>query len=395
MKKIYQNLAKIIKHLEILNDVFSQKDNYTNKDDYSFYLDNLKKLTEISRDIGLYNQMYSEYDRQMELADMIEYIFFSRGIFSLISNNKLVEKNIPKFLELLLRFVNLLMLYEIITTDNKMRRAFLNKLKKEIVEIKQEAGFDKLLKWNQWVGLTKEDTKKDAPAKYFDSILPKTAGGLWHEILVYAFILRFNIGYIFPLLLHQKIISRDQKLSPPDFIILTKRTRRYYGIEIGYLKERQLVGFTGPTGIAIIPIDTNNVRISDRCPICKKWIGICPKVIEDFSNPNYKIKRPEIRCLYDCDRYSIAEKIEGKCPYIKFIDYKKIFDDKKLHNHYNCVINKIKKTIIKDIITKHKLKKEDFITIKIIPHDPEDVRTKKIRYLTTDYLYYPELVVLM
>ncbi len=387
MKKVYKNLINSVKHLKILNEVFSIQDNYSDKKDYQIYVENLEKFSKIDEEINFSEELYSQYGRQMKLADVIEYTFFSRGIFSLINNrNQLIEKNIPKFLELLLRFTNLLMLYEVATTDQKIRKAFLLKIKKEIKEIGSEKDFNKLLKWNKWVGLTEKETSKEAPSDYFDSILPKTAGGLWHEMLVYAFILRFDIGYIFPLLLHQKIISLNKKLSPPDLIILRKDTKKYYGIEIGNLKERQSGGFMLPSGIPVIPLDTLNSRISDRCPACKKWIGICPKVISDFSNPNYKIERIEVRCLYDCDRYTLAEKIEGKCPYIKYFN--------KLHYHYSCVLSKEKKKIIKDIISKHKLKGKKIIDIlknKNLPSDDRQIRTKKINYLKTHYPWYQEL----
>ncbi len=390
MKRIFEKTIDSIKHLEALHDVFLNRNNYSDKNDHSLYVENLKEISKISKEIDFYEELYSETGRQMKLADIIEYIFFSRGIFSLINGkNQLIKNNIPKFIELILRFVNLLMLYEVMTVDSKIRKSFLNKLKKEIKDIVNEKEFDKLLKWGKRVGLKDEDTPKGAPSSYFDSILPKTAGGLWHEMLVYIFILRFNIGYIFPLLLHQKIISLDEKLSPPDLIILHKSRNNYFGIEIGTLKERQSGGFMAPSGIPVIPLDTLNCRISDRCPACKKWIGICPKVIDEFSNPSYKIERTEIRCLYDCDRYTLKEKLNGGCPYMKCYD--------KLHYHYQCVVSKKRGLIIDDIIKKHRFEKQNFIDllnnkeIKNLPFNEGNIRSKKINYLITHYLWYPEL----
>lgn len=386
MEKVYKSLINSVEHLKILDEIFSVPDNYSDKKDYQLYAENLEKFSEIDKEINFSQELYSQYGRQMKLADVIEYIFFSRGIFSVINDrNQLIEENIPKFLELVLRFTNLLMLYEITTTDQKIRKAFLLKIKKNIKEVGDEKDFDKLLNWDKWVGLTEKETPKGAPSEYFDSILPKTAGGLWHEMLVYAFILRYDIGYIFPLLLHQKIVSLNKKLSPPDLIILRKDTKRYFGIEIGNLKERQSGGFMVPSGIPVVPLDTMNCRISDRCPTCKKWIGICPKVIKDFSDPKHKINRTEVRCLYDCDRYTLAEKIDGKCPYIKYFN--------GLHHHYNCVGEKEKKKIIADIIAKHKVKETELADVlknKNLPSDTE-IRSKKINYLKTHYLWYQEL----
>ena len=86
------------------------------------------------------------------------------------------------------------------------------------------------------------------------------------------------------------------------------KTYRFYGIEIGGLKERQSGGFMAPSGIPIIPIDTLNARTSDRCPTCSRWIGICPKVVRDFSNTNIdetgRKLTNEIRCLTECDIYT-------------------------------------------------------------------------------------------
>lgn len=389
MERAYKSLSISAQHLVLLNQAFMERTNYSDEKDFEIYIENLQLVSDIGDKIGLPEELYSYQDRQMKLADIIEYMFFSRGIFTLINNrNQLIKQNIPYFLELIMRFVNLLMVYEIMTIDNKMRNAFLDTLSKGIKDVPMEEDFTSLRKWNKWVGLTEKETPKGAPSAYFDSLLPKTAGGLWHEMLVYAFLLRFNVGYIFPLLLHQKVISLDQKLSPPDIIILHKKTNRYYGIEVGNLKERQSGGFMAPTGIPVIPLDTLNCRISDRCPTCKKWIGICPKVINDFSNCEYKIGRIEIRCLYDCDKYSLDEKLGGKCLYMKYYD--------KLHYHYRCLVNKEREGVISDIISKHRIERSKLIEMiekkeKNLPFEPDNIRSKKINYLITHYLWYPEL----
>lgn len=413
--EIYNKLEKIKQHLEKLHLTFMEKNNYTDKHDYMLYKYNYCKFDKLTKKVLKYkkinsniinlnfsDEIYHQVDRQMKLADIIEYIFFSRGIYIIFQNNTFKQERIKDYLELILRFVNLLMQYEVLTVDSKLRKKLLESLK-EI--IKDDIGFNKLKEWEEEVGLPSQD--KNAPSEYFDSLLPKTAGGLWHEMLVFAFILKYDIGYIFPLLLIQKPISLTNKLSPPDLIILHKNTYRYYGIEIGNLKERQSGGFMAPSGIPVIPIDTLNARISDRCPICKKWIGICDKVIEDFCNlGNLKVQN-EIRCLVDCNKYSLDDKINGKCPYMKFKYNGKIrgknfsFADNK-HHHYRCCINKgedIINTIksmeyyddlkkINELLQKNNLTEDE---TEFINENYEKLK-RKFNFLKTHSVYYSELI---
>lgn len=393
MDTLYKKLLLSIKHLSVLDDVFKNKTNYSNERDYNLYIQNITRFKKLCSEIKLDKELYSKNGRQMQLADILEYMFFSRGIFSLINgNNQLIHRYVPKYIELILRFVNMLILYEIMTVDNQLRQAFVSNLGDQIDEVAHEDEYLNLKQWQDNVGLRTKDPA-GAPSKYFDSILPKTAGGLWHEMLVYAFILRFNIGYIFPLLLHQKILSLDSKLSPPDLVILHKATSRYYGIEIGDLKERQSGGFMAPSGIPVIPINTRDNRSSDRCPICNKWIGLCPKIIEEFSDPAVNISRVEIRCLYDCDKYTLKAKIYGECPYMKYYD--------RLHNHFTCLVEKKKDELFANVLEKHKLDEDTLNnmiadeSIKNLPCDSNNIRSKKINYIITHHVWYPELATLI
>ena len=67
MKQAYQNISISIKHLFILNETFSDDDNFSNKDDHELYVENLKEIESISRKIGFASELYSEDDRQMKL----------------------------------------------------------------------------------------------------------------------------------------------------------------------------------------------------------------------------------------------------------------------------------------------------------------------------------------
>lgn len=362
MKSLNEKLELLVNHLKALDKTFSKKSNYSNVEDHKWFKSNYDRFESLAKDtsikhanikvsqdtsskqvnVSFSDEIYHQDDRQMKLADIIEYLFFSRGVYFIFQSNHFKRDRIKLFLELILRYVNLLMVFENITVDSKLRGVYLDNLESITND---EIGYKELREWSKSVGLP--SLPKDTPNEYFDSILPKTAGGLWHEMLVFAFILKYDIGYIFPLLLAQKPISLTHKLSPPDLVILHNKTYRFYGIEIGNLKERQTGGFSAPSGIPIIPIDTLNARISDRCPSCKKWIGICEKVIIDFCNTDEDMPEPinEIRCLVDCSQYTLEEKITGICPVMKFrsasesnINGTKFsFCDGK-HHHYKCCL---------------------------------------------------------
>jgi hypothetical protein len=432
MKSLNAKLELLTKHLKALDKTFLIRSNYSDPDDYSNYKLNHKEFENLAQDttskysnikissgqkdssrvnLSFSDEIYHQDSRQMKLADIIEYLFFSRGIYFIFQSNSFRPERVTIYLKLILRYVNLLMIFENVTVDKKLRNALLENLEGII---KKDIGYKELKKWKDPVGLPKSHPrqKPGSPNEFFDSILPKTAGGLWHEMLVFAFILKYDIGYIFPLLLTQKPISLENKLSPPDLIVLHNSTFRYYGIEIGNLKERQSGGFMAPSGIPVIPLDTLNARISDRCPSCSKWIGICEKVIEDFSNTSNVSNPPpnEIRCLTDCNKFSLKEKLEGKCSNIKFKYESKIdgvkydFADGK-HHHYKCCIKKDSKII--SSIKNHKkfndlVKLNTLILKNEITEDEANWKSlnypkikKAFNFLKTHSVYYSELISLI
>lgn len=360
MKEGYEKLKQSVKHLETLFEVFNDKDNFEKEEDFENHKINLDKFKDvISRseaiispsEVGFFNQLYSIKNRQMILADVLEYMFLSRVLFFLIPryNNLNVRKSkVEVFIKSILYFVNMLMDYEIMTVDNKMRKNFLEKLHISIPEIEYEEHFQTLLDYTGIVGLPSDVT--DAPKelnRYFDKLLPKTAGGLWHELLVFVFLLRNDLGYIVPLLLQQKLISGSGILTPPDFLIITPN-KNIYGIEVGTKKEIQSGSFSLITNIPTATIDTENSRCSDRCPICKKWIQFCDKVIGDYSRIDITIDKVEVKCLEDCQILPKEEILNGKCPYAKYSRNKTQTIDHlyttRLHYHYKCVLENLSDT---------------------------------------------------
>lgn len=345
MDKIYKNLKAAIEHLEAIDYSFNYHGNFKRIDKkvYEIYKQNLKLLDKTLTELIFYNELYHEKGRQMILADMIEYIFLGRGYYSIKNKD---DKS--KFIKAILRFVNILMSYEEITVNAKLRKAYLLTLANKIPRIKDEKNYYELLNFEKNVGLKKgESDASEEIDDYFDTLLPKTAGGLWHELLVYIFLLRSNIGYIIPLLLTQRILSLENNIVPPDFLIITE-DKHIYGIEVGTKKEIQSGAFSLQTAIPTATIDTINSRSSDRCPICKKWILFCDYIIERFSDLNYKIEKNEIRCLQECQLYNSDEISKGKCPYAKYSRQKAktlIYTQHQyangLHYHYNCVLQNL------------------------------------------------------
>jgi len=355
MKDIFQKMNSAVKHLEILHEVFLNKENFEDGEgaDYNIYKENEEKLRELLDELNFRGQLYSQKGRQMILADLLEYIFLGRGYYSMQS-----PKDKERFVKAILHFVNLLMCYETMTVSKALRNKFLEKLNEKVPETSDEELFINLKDFKGKVGLKRGESEasKDLD-KYFDSLLPKTAGGLWHELLVYIFLLRNNFGYIVPLLLSQRLVSLHGNIVPPDFLVIT-HDKHIYGIEVGTKKEIQSGSFSLETAIPTATIDTRNSRTSDRCPICKKWIPFCNFTIEKYSTFNIKITKSEVRCLDECQLYSKEDIAEGNCPHTKYYRGNKAKTLKHaqheyangLHYHYRCVLKQVSIGIRKEIV---------------------------------------------
>jgi hypothetical protein len=355
LDELYKSLKNSIDHLNTLHSTFVQESNFLDdeKKDYWLYKENFEKFSYIISELGINTQLYGQKDRQMILADMLEYIFLGRGYYSI----KTIEDK-QKFTKSILYFVNLLMCYESMTYYNNIRKKYLTQLKTNIPKIEIEEPFIDLIKFQGSVGLKKGTS--DAPERlndYFDTLLPKTAGGLWHELLVFIFLLRNDIGYIIPLLLNQRLLRKNDNLVPPDFLIISSE-KRIYGVEVGRKKEIQSGSFSLKTAIPTASIDTENSRSSDRCPICKRWIPFCDFVINNYSNFEYDFEKIEVRCLEKCTLFKNKEDIKkGLCPYTKYsrnqartFEYANHEFATGLHYHYQCVLNNVDESTKEKII---------------------------------------------
>jgi len=355
LEKIFKKMDSALKHLYALHKTFVVEKNFNENEKwiYEIYKHNHDEFDRAVNDLKLDKELYSKEGRQMILADLYEYIFLGRGYYSLKK-----RKDRGKFIRLILRFVNLLMCYEILTVSDNLRNLLLEKLREDISELKSEKQFNNLKSFRGKIGLPRGEIKVPYELnKYFDSILPKTTGGLWHELLVYIFLIRNDIGYIMPLLLLQRIFGITDHIIPPDFLVFTY-DKNIYGVEVGVQKELQSSSFIIKSKIPTIALNTIDSRISDRCPICRNWIPICNYVINQFSNLDKEIDNVEVKCLEECDVYCNKDDVaKGSCPYTKYSRHEtktyeytqhKYADGK--HYHYKCVLKDLPEEISNKII---------------------------------------------
>jgi len=345
MNKIFEKMNHTLRHLESLHEIFMNQANFQPEErrDHDLYVSNEVKLKENLNRLDLDSLIYGQKGRQMILADLLEYIFLGRGYYSIQT-----REDRSNFIKIILYFANLLMCYEVITVSKNLRNIILDKLAGKITGFNTETYFNELKNFSGKVGLKKgESDASEYLDKYFDSLLPKTAGGLWHELLVYVFMLRNDVGYIIPLLLSQRLMGFHDSLVPPDFLVITP-DKRIYGIEVGTKKEIQSGIFSLQTTIPTATIDTENSRVSDRCPICKRWIPFCEFIIENYANFDIEIKKAELRCLDECTRFTKEQIASGECPYTKYSRKKAQTMEHTHHNfadglhyHYKCVLENI------------------------------------------------------
>ncbi len=342
------SLKKAIIHLETVDKVFSEGE-YPEKEIYLKIKDDLNALNtklpfnKFSEELYVGGKKRNSsnnqgYARQMILSDVIEYIINGRGYFYAIRNKEAMKI----YFRIILDIINQLMIFDSIVVETEIREKLLEDLKNNIgddffKEDDRKNEHKALLLHNapiglplrnlevntevlKELGLTEADKEKAIKKleEYYDSILPKTAGGLWGELIVYLYILRNNLGFVFPLLLNQRLLTGETKvyLKPPDLLLLPYGQQTFYGIEVGGGKEVQSGNFSIITGL---PTATKaNMDNPKRCCICGKWMLFCPRVVEDYSDIDKKIENIQkpIKCLNDCGLFYTKEQIlEGNCPY--------------------------------------------------------------------------------
>jgi len=416
MDILIKALKKSVGHLETLDRVFGTF-SYPEKDEYLRNRKEIRKLNSIFPE-KLTNELYYGDDkRQMILNDILEYIFSARGYFYMWHKEDIEKKKV--FVKIVLRFINQLMILESISVNPKLRNELLDSLKKELGESffqndYSETTFNAIKKFlgdvhfdtsksnivpDKIISLLGVDDSEQALKRfdaYTDSLLPKLPHGLWRELIVYIQLLRINAGIILPLLLNQRLISKDDFMKPTDFLVIGENGE-LVAVEVGGGKESQTSNFSAKMHCQIVT--ATNTNIPPRCPICGKWITFCDKVIDeysDFDNPLYYIY-DDIRCAHDCQIYSYDEVLLGKCPHVKFRG--KISKRRKpkqavkftadLHYHYSCILQTKGRVALREISRQRRrweahLEKKGGIV-------ENTNRSRTINCLKTNYPYFAGL----
>ncbi|MEE9378391.1 MAG: hypothetical protein V3V33_10185 [Candidatus Lokiarchaeia archaeon] len=390
MKILLDKLAISIKHLNIIDEIFFSF-NHPQQEEYLKIRNKIEKIDKkwSSISISPSEQLYiggkkaNQYSRTMILSDIVEYIITGRLYYFFLMNKddpNYYEKK-RDFFKIIFLVLNQLMIWDSLTVEKGLRDYILNTLKNKVPQeyffkdevqkklhqqlskISEDIGFKTIIKDLPSIG--GDSNLRNKLSEYYDSLLPKTAQGLWNEIITYLYMLKTNIGYVLPLLLTQRIYSIDKVLKPPDFIVIdydntissihinneeitdNLHEQKLIGVEVGGGKELQSGTFSGETKQPAITVRSEN--IPPRCPVCGKWILFCEKVIEDFSDINNPLTycKDHIKCLYSCDIYSPEEVYGGKCPNVQYngkIDQKSkeklktvISFKTNYHYHYSCI----------------------------------------------------------
>lgn len=350
MDKALERVKNTIIHLECINDVLK------GNDEYEFHLNELEDQLE-KLDGKFLDTVYPSIDegsrsRNMALSDMLQYVLFGRGYYEVTSRQTSRTKNrsYENFYKILLRLINLLYLQDSILTQEEnhdLRKDLVSNLKEKL-DAQSSSSYEEVKEWDSFLYQSwgERESIKGRKSIYskLDQLLPKVRGNP-NELITYIHLIRKRMGYVIPLLTHQKIMGAPSeldekeifdKLTPPD-LLLIKRNKEIYGIEIGRGRgggneNRQINKFTVKTGIPVIIADTNNIS-NHRCPKCMKWTLFCPFVIKNGMDKNFREKEK----IY-CQNCTIEEKEQGReCEYSLIKIAISEFYDNEAHYHYQCV----------------------------------------------------------
>jgi hypothetical protein len=337
MKKILERLEVSAKHLKFIHDFFLSHDpEYASIEKK---IDSIPNVDELRKSV-----YYGQDGRQMILSDLLQHVLAIRGYYFFFQDRQ-------AYLKILFHAVNQLMLQENAIRNQPERKALLDYLKDVCAQL---PGFfegddsEWRDKYEQCKTASEEEVTGARKRLYrvIDSVLPKSMGNAT-ELLVFAYLLNSEIGYVIPLLeiqQSQKLTSDQIEVTPPNYLII--KDRRVFGIEVGagpggIGKVKQCNIFMGKTGIPVITLNVNppGNNASYRCPICNKWLLYCDRVIEEYSKRRISdVNSQGIECQ-SCQNFAERDKI---------MFFGSIESGKgTLHYHFNCVRNReyVKKAV--------------------------------------------------
>jgi hypothetical protein len=348
MKTLLEKLGISINHLLCLDSVFYENHaEYKRIDDEIFNSEAFRDVyKEISRELYAGGKTSGnatlKLNRQMILGDIIEYIFSGRAYYFAADN----EENFNNFLKLILYCVNQLLIFDIITVNQELRKKYIEKLEENIsLEILYEKNGDRELSntlKESNVKIWGEDWTKQID-QFVDSILPKTLG-CPKELVVFGELLRLKKWIVIPLLLIQRIFDDKEPIAPPDFLILNKN-KDIYGLEVGYKKEIQSREFSIRSSIPTFAVDLKN-HMHNRCPKCGENILYCDRVINEYCAGTLIEHLTEINGVKRYKCFACPQFNNGNCPksnYYGFVSgvtfFGKEIEKTHMHFHSKCILN--------------------------------------------------------
>lgn len=181
-----------------------------------------------------------------------------------------------------------------------------------------------------------KDLKDDELEILTDFFCPiKTPGiliknlGLATELLAYILLLKQEIGYVLPLLLHQKLFnnlsflkndkfnaSNNDFLTMTDFIVIGNHGRTVF-LELGREKDFIPTNISMNTGIPGGTIDlilNTNQKLGYKCPVCFHPFTLCKRFIETIIDQDIKMPTNCEFCDHnnECKDKAIKKKIKIK-----------------------------------------------------------------------------------
>jgi len=337
LKKLLERLEVSARHLKLIHEFFLKND-----PEYKLMEDKINSIKDLDK---LCEQVYYGQDgRQMILSDLFQHVLAIRGYHFFFENKE-------AYIKILFYAVNQLMLQENIIRDQPKRKKLLDFLEKHKEELPGffEGSDKEWYKKYQQCKVAHREAVIGARKKMYrviDSVLPKSMGNAT-ELLVFAYLLSNEVGYVIPLLeiqQAQRLPGEEVKVIPPNFLII--KNGRIFGCEVGagpsgVGKIQQCNIFMEKAGIPVITLRVNppGNNASYRCPKCDKWILYCDRIIEEYSKHKIdEVNSRGVNC-FECPQLDTCDKA---------VYYGSIEKGGEVrHYHYSCVkdIEYVKETV--------------------------------------------------